>query len=290
MPQKNPGNQKLDYIRRTLKIRRTDTSIDGELLEIIRRCNFNRLRFIAIQFGSERANALTKIKERTELNRRDRELLDNSRLVRMCKAQYNKEIRQYSFMFAALNILEDAIRQAVQESYFGVYGDNDWYRDVSKWPSWVYDKISSDQNKLSRLTTICSTPEAFLESLSFGELLAFISDESAWRNANTGALFANRVHPRTGDQLKNLSRDELDRKLSILQTRRNLIFHHKILKKEYIYRYNGAEERYSDGTPKNTINRIAEILAYLDIDFDDVMSGIGGGRYSFYRSDPEDAE
>lgn len=283
-------NLDVDKIRRNLFIPPFRTDMLKVIGEMVFRCHFERLRLITVQIGKERASAINKKNTCRKITDREVSLLSCEATWRIVVAEYNKEMRQYAFLFAAFNMFEDAVRAVVLEKYRGNFGTDDWHKDDTRWPSWVKTKKFSSGTEHANLVGLRSS-RAFLESLSFGELLAFIYDPNSWGSLGCDLIFTGKLDTDGVTPLPNLTRCAVFEKLKILQSRRNAVFHHKPLEREYARPVEngsfsgvcvaGRNRKYTDGNAKNTVDRINEIMRYLGYNGPSVLKGVSASEYTF---------
>ena len=124
-----PSDFRLKEIKKALAIPRKETSFDSQILTIIRSTHFERLSTIARQIGMERKGLLAKSFRGTQLTERQEAILDISKVVQLVRAEYYKDLANYSRLFAAFNFLEDAVRSVVNEQYSIHYKRSDWHKD-----------------------------------------------------------------------------------------------------------------------------------------------------------------
>lgn len=279
----------VDKLRRNMSFPVHREDMKQEISKTITRCHFEKLRQITVQLGKERQRAIEEKCKGIPISDRQASLMSCETSWRMVIAEYNKDLRQSAFLFAAFNLLEDSIRVALLEKYRLEHGVDDWHKDDSKWPNWVRQKYFGSREH-AKLTSLDSS-RVFFESLSFGELIAFIYDSTAWNSIGCSNLFKNKCHPTSRQPLKDLSRCGAFERLKILQERRNLVFHHKPIHKEY-YRPlersglpdscdSNRGKKFTDGNAKNTLERIVDILNYLDVNGDDILNNIAQGKRTF---------
>ncbi|ACK65922.1 hypothetical protein PCC8801_1880 [Rippkaea orientalis PCC 8801] len=250
--------------------------VESQIKQFLSYCHHDRLKNSYSQLSSERNQAKNK---RSPLSDREQALLDPNRLWGMVKGEYNRSLREYAFLYLAFNVLEDSLRCAVDLHYTQHFQTIDWYKDRNRYPNWIID--NSKEHKLNKLENK-SKSKWFTGELSFAETIAFIYDSSAWDSYQTKTLFDNKKNPEnTNEILSKLSRCEVFEKLTILCWRRNAVYHHNLIRKEYKLpqgegcNHSDTNQR-DDGTFSNTRDRIYEILRYLGLKPKLVMERIIG--------------
>lgn len=264
----SPALYKAKQIKRELRIPAGDNTVDQDLLTMVKRMHYRRLRNITTQIGAERGRIFSKQKEGAALTERENAFLDLVRVVRICKAEYYKDLKQYSILFTAFNFIEDAARGAVNEKYYETTRRYDWHKEISLWPEWYYSKISSDQDKLARVLEL-ENSSVFLEKLDFGALLGFLSSEAAWNRTVVPSLFVA-CRNKEGGELPALSREEVDERLSILQRCRNIVFHHNVIPNPLRLTIDSRAIEVNS-SPTDVFKRISEILSYFGISLSELM-------------------
>jgi hypothetical protein len=254
-------------------------------MQFLMYCHHGRLRDVITQFRQEQRKALRRQKRGQLLSQRQTDLLDSQAIWSMVVASYNQVLRDYGFLYIAFNLLEDSLRRSLDVHYCGQHGD-DWYQNDAHYPTWVKDKLD-DRNKLAYAKSR-NKGHAFTELLSFGELIAFLYTADAWTRHNTQALFTNRNNLEApGTLLADLSRCEVYERLTILQWRRNDVYHHRVISTSYdVPRREGctpAKARYNDGTFSNTRERLYELCRYLGLKPQFVFTRIVGSYDTLRR-------
>ncbi|CAM3464261.1 hypothetical protein DESA109040_13620 [Deinococcus saxicola] len=281
MPQP-PNVYRLKTIKRNLYIIPSDNTSDDALNIIIHRFNFERLKRISIQLGAERKRVRLKLESGKTLSERENAFTDTNRVVRICKAEYYKDIRQYALFFTALNFLEDAIRCAVNEIYYAKDRRDDWHKDITLWPQWYYERVSDDQDKLARILRVRYAAN-FLENLDFGVLLGFLTSDTAWSSTNVPSLFASKKNI-SGASLPFLSQDELNKRLSIIQKFRNIIYHHNIVPNPLRFRIDGHDISI-EATPNKILKNILDMLEYFDVNASNLIKELSDRENEGYLTD-----
>lgn len=267
-----------------LGIKTTDT-VAGQVMQFLMYCHHGRLRAVTTQFRQERKKALGRQKRGLPLTQRQTDLLHPQAIWSMVVASYNQVLRDYGFLYIAFNLLEDSLRRSIDVHYCGQHGDN-WYQDDAHYPTWVRDELD-ERGKLARAKSRY-TGHAFTEFLSFGELVAFLYTRDAWTQHNTQSLFVNRSDLEApGTLLPNLSRCEVYERLTILQWRRNNVYHHKMIPATYDAPVGEsctpARPQYNDGTFANTRDRLYELCRYLGLKPQFVFTRIVGSYDTLKR-------
>lgn len=269
--------QTLGKLLRDLGIDSTST-MAPQIEQFLLYSHHKRLFDVVAVISPERKKAVTKNSQGLPLTDLEKAYLDPERIWKVVRSQYNRQMREYAFLYTAFNVLEDTSRRAVDLHYCGVHGDS-WYKNDSKYPNWVQTE-RAQRNKLTRLTSM-NTGHGFMELLSFGEVSAFLYDVTAWTSHKTESLFEAKPDPEgVSLTLPKLTRCEVYEKLTILQWRRNAVYHHNLIQKSY-HAPNGEgctpkQARMNDGTFANTRDRVFEMLKYMGIKPKMVMERILG--------------
>ena len=249
-------------------------SLEKQIAQFLMYCHHKRMLEVTIQLSLERKTAQKDYQKAQNVGKnidflksRQQALLDPERIWLMAKSAYNQHLRDYAFLYLAFNLLEDSLRRKVDVHYSSKHKDS-WFQDTSLYPINIIQKY----NKNGELNKLCNLRNGhiFTERLSFGDIITFIYDSTAWNKHRTQELFTNHPSLDSGSQmLPNLSRCQVYEKLTILQWRRNGVYHHNLISKSY-RPPSGAEcslnlPNYNDGTFTNTRKRIYEMFEYLGL-------------------------
>jgi hypothetical protein len=249
--------------------------LEPQIQQFLMYCHHKRLTKVTEQLDIERKRA----QKVTSPSSRQQALLDPEGIWRITKSAYNQDLRDYGFLYLAFNLLEDSLRRNVDIHYGKVYKDDFWYKNEARYPNDVSRQLKKE-GKLEKVKC-WNNGHLFMDNLTFGQTIKFFYDQEAWSKHHTQQLFAKCQNYEDPEQtLPKLTRCEVYEKLTILQWRRNSVYHHNLISKTYTAPSDGicrpSQEKYSDGTFSNTRDRIYEMLHYLGLKPKYVMEQIVG--------------
>ena len=259
---------------------------EAQIRQFLMYCNHDRLMVSVLQIGQQRQAAERERARGATLTSLQQALLDPTRIWGVARDDYNQQLRNYGFLYVAFNLLEDSLRRAVDVHYCAVYGET-WFKDATKYPP-NFQPTSRHPDELRRrkklnALTSCATGHDLGKELSLGDVVALIYDPAAWTVHGTRALFASCANPdNPSATLPELTQCDVYEKLSILQWRRNDVYHHNVIGKTYtIPPRNGCvPPQRNDGRFNNTRDRIYEVMRYLGLRPEMVMTRIVGDAMS----------
>ncbi|WP_157451918.1 hypothetical protein [Deinococcus aquatilis] len=253
----------------------------SQIAQFLRYSHHERLLTTVEYLHQRRERALEFQKDAKELTEVQQALLDPERIWKIAISDYNTQMRNYAFLYLAFNILEDSLRRAVDLHYSQKYGDT-WYTNSAYYPAKLVPTGSNpDPRKVQKLAGLMGavTGHTCMADLSLGDLLQFVHPHDAWHTHQVKDLFAARPGPEDrAITLPALSQCDAYEKLTILQWRRNAVYHHNNLQEVYTIPARGScrPRRRRDGKFANTRDRIYEVMRYLGLRPHLVMTRITG--------------
>lgn len=254
----------------------------GHLKSFIAVCNPERFENVVERLTLARREASRKGLRNGTLAPFEQALLESDHLPFLAISFYDEELASTAQLFPLFNLFEDALRSRLHTHYQQKCGEF-WFKDEGLLTRLLTESQYSapglaekDWTKVMSAATRAADGHALLSKLDLLQLSLLCYSDVAWTTHRASEIFSGKRANALTTGLKELSQGAVYDKLSTVRWRRNAVYHHNPIARDYTLPPRGTHrtQRRSDGTISNTRKRLMELLDYLTVPIPEVQVSI----------------